>query len=309
MTVDSGKDNSADDLRNISIKIKNYMCFGETPQGFESIKPINIIIGRNNSGKSRLLDMLQFATNIKRLENQRRDGKDSEIIISLPLIEPELRSVFSDTMYSNNSQESHWDFGKKHIGNKITFSFNGSGRKYIRLDPPFDENFGRDINGKANELAGKVRNPLQGKTFGKINAERNIVPEPLDRNRVVTEDGVGATNIMRIFWHHVDYLTKSANTKLLKDLNEIVFPDICFEEINLKEFDNGNWEIFLKEKGKGIISLSDSGSGLKTILLVLINILLVPEREGKSLDKYIFVFEELENNLHPAHIPHFNFLN
>ena len=38
----------------------------------------------------------------------------------------------------------------------------------------------------------------------------------------------------------------------------------------------------------------------KTILLVLINILLIPEKEKIGLDNYFFAFEELENNLHPA---------
>jgi len=42
-------------MEDISIKVKNYMCFGDAPQGFECIKPINILIGRNNSGKSALV--------------------------------------------------------------------------------------------------------------------------------------------------------------------------------------------------------------------------------------------------------------
>lgn len=42
----------------LSIKAKNYKCFGEEPQGFDEIYPINIIIGRNNSGKSSLLDLI-----------------------------------------------------------------------------------------------------------------------------------------------------------------------------------------------------------------------------------------------------------
>ena len=39
---------------------------------------------------------------------------------------------------------------------------------------------------------------------------------------------------------------------------------------------------------------------MKTIILVLLNLLVVPEIEGKPKTKFTFAFEELENNLHPA---------
>ena len=35
-------------LDDISVKISNYKCFAGEAQGFESIKPINLIIGKNN---------------------------------------------------------------------------------------------------------------------------------------------------------------------------------------------------------------------------------------------------------------------
>ncbi len=42
------------------------------------------------------------------------------------------------------------------------------------------------------------------------------------------------------------------------------------------------------------------GSGIKTILQVLLNLIVLPKLEKKKEDQYIFLFEELENNLHPA---------
>ena len=48
-------------MKNISIKISNYKCFGDEPQGFDEIRPINLIVGRNSSGKSSLLDMVEIA--------------------------------------------------------------------------------------------------------------------------------------------------------------------------------------------------------------------------------------------------------
>ena len=49
-----------------------------------------------------------------------------------------------------------------------------------------------------------------------------------------------------------------------------------------------------------MIPLSKSGSGLKTVFLVLLNLLVVPKIEQKEKSLFTFAFEELENNLHPA---------
>ena len=43
----------------LSIKGKNIKSIGAKEEGFESIYPVNIIIGRNNAGKSTLLDIVQ----------------------------------------------------------------------------------------------------------------------------------------------------------------------------------------------------------------------------------------------------------
>ena len=47
---------------NLSLKCKNFGCFADEPLGFECIKPVNIVVGRNNAGKSTLLDMFEQAT-------------------------------------------------------------------------------------------------------------------------------------------------------------------------------------------------------------------------------------------------------
>ena len=42
-----------------SIHFKGHSCFKKDWAGFDEIKPINVIIGRNNSGKSHLLDLVE----------------------------------------------------------------------------------------------------------------------------------------------------------------------------------------------------------------------------------------------------------
>lgn len=80
--------------------------------------------------------------------------------------------------------------------------------------------------------------------------------------------------------------------------DEYKFSNIVVQTIEDK--DNLVWEIFLDEENKGRIALSQSGSGLKTIILLLIFTILIPTYEKKNLKDYIFILEELENNLHPS---------
>jgi len=276
------------------------MCFRETPQGFESIKPINIIIGMNNSGKSRLLDMLHFAVNQGEFEGKKLEGRDAEILLSFPLIESELKSVFSSSHSTGSFSGgfgSDWEVGRRFIGKLITISIkNASERKFVGID---------SVDLKSNEfrekLAKAVRNPFEGKIIRKISAERDInSSSDMSVSTIVQSDGSGATTNLNIFINNANFDRELVDTNLLTDLNTIVSPDTYFEGITVRSSDNNIWEIFLKENGKGWIPLSRSGSGLKTIILVLINVLLIPKKECKSHDNYIFLFEELENNLHPA---------
>jgi len=93
------------------------------------------------------------------------------------------------------------------------------------------------------------------------------------------------------------------------ELNRIFAEDGRFTEIQIQQHDESKdsnasasdlWEIFLGEEQKKLIPLSNSGSGLKTVFLVLLNLLVAPYIEKKSKETYVYAFEELENNLHPA---------
>lgn len=54
------------------------------------------------------------------------------------------------------------------------------------------------------------------------------------------------------------------------------------------------------QEGKNRYAISQMGSGLKTVILVLINLLLIPQTQEYKGKRINYAFEELENNLHPA---------
>ena len=137
----------------------------------------------------------------------------------------------------------------------------------------------------------------------RILAERNIFPESESESMIIDGNGNGITTVISNFINKSEYDESLVRETLLDNLNEIMGEDAMFTEIvtqQVKIDESNEWEIFLREDNKGRISLSDSGSGLKTILMVLVYTILIPKIEKKNIDEYIFMFEELENNLHPS---------
>ncbi len=145
-----------------------------------------------------------------------------------------------------------------------------------------------------------MNNPFARKSFRRIFAERNVVPEGDEKSLIVQGNGVGVTNIIQHFINKSELPSELVEVTILQQLNEIFEPDAEFTDIVCQQLPNQAWEIYLKEEHKGRIPLSHSGSGLKTIVIVLVHILLLPYIEKKPLSDYIFGCEELENNLHPS---------
>lgn len=288
-----------DTLANVSIKISNYKCFAGIHQGFDVIKPINVLIGRNNSGKSSLLDLIEYAISPKKgyLELSGYKGKQPEVILSKPLTESEIKKVFREDT-SNGVIGNFWNYGERFVGRNITIRMGQNGKNELI-------NIESEINIKNseklfNELASRLDNPFANFIFKKIRAERDIHSEMASDDLKVQENGNGTTKILERFINKSDLPSELVEDKLLGELNSIIEPDSSFKRILVQQLDGGNWEIYLEEEQKGRVALSKSGSGLKTILIVLVYILLIPYVEKRPLSDYIFAFEELENNLHPA---------
>jgi predicted ATP-dependent endonuclease of OLD family len=98
----------------------------------------------------------------------------------------------------------------------------------------------------------------------------------------------------------VQYDSNLIQNELLTELTKILFPDIELVNIVSQRHGSNLWEIFFDTSNGDRIALSKMGSGIKTVLQILINLIVLPKYKNFSLDHCIFAFEELENNLHPA---------
>jgi putative ATP-dependent endonuclease of the OLD family len=283
-----------------SIKVKNYKCFGEEPQGFEKIYPINIIIGKNNSGKSSLLDLIEFVTNPNStILDDKRKEKESEVLISNIITEEEVRQAFpAGTSGGGIPANNYYEYGKEFIGSKIEYGLIKTGtRKIIKTE----KDFVPQADSLFTTLVNCLKKSLSPNPVLRVNAERNILPEPSIKNELEMDaSGVGVTNLIRLM------LTKTKNDssiiekRLLNELNKIVNPELEFIDIDVQENDHAVWEVYLEDPENGKIPLSKMGSGIKTIIHVLLNLIVIPSIKSLKLSEYIFGFEELENNLHPS---------
>ncbi|MYC74112.1 MAG: ATP-binding protein [Gemmatimonadetes bacterium] len=298
-----------------SIYFKGHSCFKKDWAGFDTIKPINVIIGRNNSGKSHLLDLVEALCDGKLFD------REWEYRFGGVLDGESLKGVFSESEWdSGNLAGNLWDdHGQYFVDKKITWEV----IKNEVLNVDFPDGFNRShdpdyshlipdksVEARRSRIEAVLHNPthrLNGTAFRRLFADRDIKTELPITKLALGPDGTGATNIIRRFITSENLPRDVIQEKLLAALNSIFGSDGQFSKIEVQVHDEAqtetikdHWEVYLGEDTKGLIPLSKSGSGLKTVILVLLNLLAVPKIEGKDKSQFTFAIEELENNLHPA---------
>lgn len=276
------------------IDVLNYKCFSNIH--IDNIKPINIIIGKNNIGKSSVLDIVEG------IYGSRTININTKIILTKEMDEDVISRVFQKSISGGTIGGNHYEFGKKYIGQDISFIRKPDSSNQIPDDfEKYNPNLAINQIDYWSRVAHSIK--IDSKVTKRILAERNIFPEDNDDNMIVDSNGNGITRIITNYLNRSKYNENLVKHDLLQNLNKIMGDDANFKEIVTQQIDSvegTKWEIYLREEGKGRIPLSESGSGLKTILMVLVFTILIPNVEHKKISQYIFLFEELENNLHPS---------
>lgn len=311
------------DLRDIGLKARNLKCFGDEPQGFDRILPINVIIGRNNSGKSALLDLVENAFGKAHGRWRGRLGNEPVAVVERQFVVEDAKCIRHETVRQTyNYIQLTWEprtHAESHLpGRRLSGILN--------LDKSLNDVALKVIEGedtensdafKANEickkLSGRLTSGLKGYRFRRLLADRDVAPETqaTPGQLSISPAGVGATACIESLLHHETEDQRLVERDLLNALNSIFSPEHEFMRIVAQRNTAGDeqvaagvWELQLYESNGVVVPLSQTGSGLKTVLLVLANLLVAPklrqEGERVALPKWVFAFEELENNLHPA---------
>ena len=307
-----------------SIHFKGHSCFKKDWAGFDEIKPINVIIGRNNSGKSHLLDLVEALCDGKLFDHE-WDYRFGGMLEEEPLKEVFLGWEWGKEILGTNiiHSEEYRLIGKTVTWEVTTNRENTSQREIsnVKLSDdvssaypfkPHDSHAKHLIAAKSSKIKELLDNvtvtyPFDGTAFRRLLADRDVRTELPDTILKLSPDGEGTTNIIRRFITSEKLPREVIQEELLAALNSIFGSDGQFSEIQVQVHDEAqedaikdHWEVYLGEDTKGLIPLSKSGSGLKTVFLVLLNLLVVPKVENKEKSLFTFAFEELENNLHPA---------
>lgn len=294
----------------ISFKVRKYKCFGEEYQGFDTIKKFNIVIGKNNSGKSKLLEALEYF-----IKNGIQSSYIPDIQIGSTFTEEQLNHIFPNNHTNGslatvlrNYYQNDWDLvGKYLVGHSYTLSLYGDDKK-IDTDLSYFKtylNAGKVISTELQKI--KVAGPFEGYRYLHLQAERDIKKEKINFDKKLSFDFIDkdASHITDLIArmlndeggnqnHWQEYIERD----FLNLINKIVAPEIQFSRIYTKTNSFGTYEIYLEEKEKGGIKLSDCGSGLKTVIATLTLLHIIPFLTQEK--KFVYALEELENNMHPS---------
>ncbi len=296
------------------ICFKGYSCFKNEWSEIGDLKPINVIIGCNNSGKSHFLDLIAELCKYKHLADTGIEyivyKKINNFLTTSNKISDYSKKFFNsevkneirqyDIYYEVNTNKKYRGLMSKKnckLLKKIEYLFR---IKNISLSSDSKEELKNSIYEIISCSLDECTNYFYNKTFRRILADRDVKRETEDSSPDISPDGTGATSIIRQYLNSADseFDQDVIKKEFLDSLNEIFFGHGVFKDIFIKKHKDTAWEIYFEEEKKGRIPLSKSGSGLKTIIIVLLNLLVSTKNKNKN--EFIFAFEELENNLHPS---------
>jgi len=275
---------------------KNYNGFTDKTK-FYFAENITLLIGKNNTGKSSVLDIIGYALDGKGYRERLNPGNVTAVC-------EKIQSYF--TKENPLSMQEDTRFWTQHD----LLQRQGKYYPFVVIDNEKLDDDELLHEGKyvsilqTSNTSSRYKADLQEYKVLRINAERNIVAEPetdVDNFRIsIREDGSGATNLIRAFIYDSDKDEDVIEKQMLTALNDIMQPEAYYESIKIqKDSKNKKWEVYLTEVGGRRVPLSKTGSGLKTVILVLINMLVLTQKRYPG-EKMVYLFEELENNLHPA---------
>ena len=303
-------DNLEDNLKDLHLKVRNYKGFSDDAFGFEQILPVNLIIGRNNTGKSTLLDLINYATSPSDITSLGHRGRTPQVTIENPITAEQIQAVYSLRGQASGRVSQVWSgddltFGQQWINARLTWALDANGQANL-VDFDVPETFQAAGFPKSRleifvrPLMPSIKNPFSDYKFRRILSDRDITPEQEGKDLGIDANGSGFTSTVEKYLHDYGLPENLIERTILDALNKVFEPDGTFIDIGIQRHGDGSWEVYLEEEEKGRILLANTGSGIKTILLVLAFLYLVPHVEGKEPGEYLFGFEELENNLHPA---------
>ena len=277
------------------ITIKNFKCFKDTT--FNMPSQINLIIGKNNSGKSSLLDAMDF------LFSRKTENNFEQLTLVKKLSKDDLQKCIDLVIAQNPFSYGYKEIlqcSNELVGKDLHIVISKDHNPYFENMGEIDNVFSKYSYYSANryidlsKLYTYIDHSIHDKQIVKISSERDVLPEENDDFHKIKENGTGVTNELNHLLNDKDADYSLVRKDILNDLNLILCGENKYTGIEvLYDRAEKKYEIFLFENEQRI-AMSQMGSGLKTLIFVLLQLHL-----HKDNNDIVFMFEELENNLHP----------
>lgn len=241
-----------------TIRFEGYKSFASEVD-LEIDANVIVLIGRNNSGKSSVLDIVNA---VYSYDYQRKLEKDyKKLAISFVVDDKHISKGFREDISGGTIPGNHYVYAKIYIDTEQFFEiekYSGFGRNNCRVLSFCTRSGNRDIDSNWDNVASSYESFDKDYIFLRIDAERNIVPEQEEISAKVKENGDGATNIIRKYILSSKLDEDLVQVRLLNALNTIMEPDCYFSSIRIQQNEETNlWEVYLIEGDKKI-ALSQS---------------------------------------------------
>ena len=217
----------------LSIRVSNLKCFGDTPQGFDCIKSVNVVIGRNNTGKTALLDSLRFALQPSTDLDLCHLGKEPQAIISLRLTN-EVRSYLLQIPYINQHITYFKDFARHN--DQVSWQRRPGQSLVLVRDGLRYSSDNQIFTSILHQVLLSLDASLQTLRVISVAADRDISVEsdenPLSPSQAddMSPAGVGATRIIQRMLKNQDHTDRDLiQNVILAELNCIYGPDGQFK--------------------------------------------------------------------------------
>lgn len=303
----------------VGIGLQNFKGFGSTPRAVQGFQKLNLLIGKNNAGKSSVLEILNllFSTPGDKLNPALafyRHKADTAlpiyVFLTLRFDENELKSFFESSTSTGNI--NHWrDAGALLVGEPITlkiclsdilagrgeeagigYSLAAETLEKLKTKPGDQKIRSRVIEERARSLWRKTR-----ETFVPV-----YIPSSRITNSSASGDGrltPNGFNLPAIVDFNLN--TIGQDHRLVEEVlcGYILrqFPRLGPHlKIRAKKIPAGGVEILFEESGRPALPLKNYGSGLSDVLILMAHLVFVNWAGGK---KILYLIEEPEHALHP----------
>ncbi len=221
--------------------LKTHKCFnGINGLTLSKIKPLNVIVGKNNAGKSMIIDIIKALIKVD-------FGKFEHVPEYEFRITQELLNYIPFHLGYNNAQEyfissvTNQLAVKEMIDKTLFYEFPPFRIRQVGDSPIRTYN----SNDTIYREIGNLLEPFHhDRLLIQLSAERDLVAEVEKSEVSIDLHGAGASNAIRIIINLNEKTRDFIEIRLLEELNKILFPDIQFSRLLIQQDGSGACELF-----------------------------------------------------------------